>query len=95
MNDVIGVKMYGPQMWAKIKDRQTVGACAPQMAGKFDWLADIGKKALSIFVDAQQSATYKQMAEQQAAERQQVLNNLVKYGGIALAAAVAYKFIKG
>ena len=79
MNDVIGVKMYGPQMWAKIKARQTVGACAPQMAGKFDWLADVGKKALSIFVDAQQSATYKQMAEQQAAERQQVLNNLVKY----------------
>lgn len=95
MNDVIGVKMYGPQMWAKIKARQTVGACAPQMSGKFDWLANIGKTALSIFTQAQQGAAYQQMAEQQAAERQQVLNNLVKFGGIALAATVAYKIIKG
>ena len=94
MNDQIGVKMYGPQMWAKIKAGQQMGACAPQMAGKLDWLANVGKSALSIFTQAQQSAAYQQMAEQQAAERQQVLNNLVKFGGIALAAVVALKIIK-
>ena len=87
--------MYGPHMWAKIKARQTMGASAPQMAGKLDWLANIGKSALSIFTQAQQSAAYQQFSEQQAAERQAILNNLVKYGGIALATVVALKVIKG
>lgn len=94
MNDVIGVKMYGPQMWAKIKAGKTMGACVP-MDGKLDWLKSIGQGALSIFTQAQQTAAYQQVAEQQAAERQAVLNNLVKYGGIALAAVVALKVIKG
>lgn len=50
---------------------------------------NIGKSAINIFSTAQQTEAYKTLAEQQAAERQAFINNLIKFGSIVAIGIVA------
>lgn len=56
---------------------------------------NIGKSAINIFSTAQQTEAYKTLAEQQAAERQAFINNLIKFGSIIAIGIVAAKALRG
>lgn len=90
MNDAMGIKIYGPQGWARIKRAHGV----QQLGAWYDSILSIGKGALSIYSGSQQTAAYKELAEQQAKERQQILTTLVKWGTVAAVLALAYKVVK-
>lgn len=93
MTDAMGIKMYGPTRWAAMKNTG-----APALG--WNWsdvgsgILNVGKSAVGIFSTAQQAKAYKDIATQATTERQDLINNLIKFGAIAGIGIVALNLLK-
>ena len=89
-----GIMMCAPQRWNAAK----VGNCS-QLG--WSWgdigsgLKSIGKWGLNTFVSAQQTESYKAIAEQQAKERAELLNLGFKAAAAVAIAVVVVNIVKG
>lgn len=92
-NEQYGVMMYGPQRWAAIK-----AANGQQLGWSFSSIGsgilNIGKTALDWWTGSQKTSVYKDVAAQATLERQQLVNNVLKWGAILAIGVVAAKALK-
>lgn len=86
MNDAMGIKIYGPQGWARIKRARGV----QQLGAWYDPILNIGKGALKIYTQSESASA----AAAAAAAREQQFNNILKWGGIAAVTLVALTILK-
>lgn len=85
MNDAMGIKIYGPHGWARIKR-----ARGAQLGAWYDPILNIGKGALKIYTQSESASA----AAAAAAAREQQFNNILKWGGIAAVTLVALTILK-
>jgi hypothetical protein len=95
MTNEQGVKMYGPAKWAAMTATRNANALGWSWGDIGEGLLNIGKAGLGIFTTAQQTDVYKSLYEQQAAQRQDTIVNLIKWGTILGIGIFAAKAIKG
>lgn len=88
-----GVMMYGPQRWAAIKaaNGQQLGWTISTIGSG---ILNIGKTALDWWSDSKKTSVYKDVAAQATLERQQIVNNVLKWGAILAIGVVAVKALK-
>lgn len=81
----MGINIYGPQGWSRIKRARDA-----QLGAWYDPILNIGKGALKIYTQSESASA----AAAAAAAREQQFNNILKWGGIAAVTLVALTILR-